>query len=144
MAGLGEAASLAGLISLAGQAIQGVSKIYAFIKAYQTIAPKAQVVAKELELLKQALSQTQITASRATIVVPELRAPIELLHAAVSSCQTRLSQISRDNEVLPLQKKTAVWKRIKVAALQDYFAAIHAQLSSEKESLLLRLSAFTW
>jgi len=60
MAGVGEAAAVAGLIALAGSTLQAACNLYMFCKSYQSVQPRLQGVSEELDRLKEALSQVQM------------------------------------------------------------------------------------
>jgi hypothetical protein len=57
MAGIGEAATIAGLLSLASQAVQAATVLYTYLKTYENIHPRISDAAQELEHLHLCLSE---------------------------------------------------------------------------------------
>ncbi|MCJ1264117.1 hypothetical protein MMC22_003988 [Lobaria immixta] len=143
MAGVGEAASIAGLITVAGQCLDLLSKLYTLVKAFQDVFPQARKLADELTLLRQCLSQIQNIASRAVNIVPDLSEPVTALFTTVSRCENTVCQIEQKIQTIHPSKKKLIWNRVKVAAARDFFTLLQAQVLSEKQDLILRLDAFS-
>ena len=144
MTGVGEAASIAGLIAAAGQCLDLLSKLYTLAKAFQDAFPQARKLTDELTLLRQCLSQIQNIASRAINIVPDLSEPVKPLFTTVSRCENTVVQIEQKIQTILLSKKKMLWNRFKIAAARDFFTLLQAQVLSEKQDLILRLDAFSW
>ena len=144
MAGVGEAASIAGLIVVAGQCLDQLSKLYSLVKAFQGAFEQARKLADELTLLRQCLSQIQNIASPAISIVPDLSEPVVALFTTVSRCQNTIAEIQQKIQTIYPSKKRLIWKRVKVAAARDFFTLVQTQVLSEKQDLILRLDAFSW
>lgn len=144
MAGVGEAASIAGLITVAGQCLDLLLKLYTLVKAFQDAFPQARKLADELTLLRQCLSQIQNIASRANNIVPDLSEPVRALFTTVSRCENTVLQIEQKIQTIHPSKKKLIWNRVKVTAARDFFTLLQAQVLSEKQDLILRLDAFSW
>ena len=144
MAGLGEAAGVAGLIGLAGQCLEQLSKLHAFTKAFQNAAPEAMKITDELMLLRQCLNQVHGLASRAVSLEPDLPDSIRALSAAVSKCHKAILDIEQKIRSIHPGEKRVAWSKFKVAMSKDYYTRLYNQLSHEKQDLMLRLDAFSW
>jgi hypothetical protein len=57
--GLGEAASIAGIIGVVGQTIQATTKLYTFCKVYRSIHKDFELVGEDVECLQYSLIQAE-------------------------------------------------------------------------------------
>src|SRR6186713_2384188 len=89
MSGLGEAASIAGLISLAGQAVQATSALYTFIQTYKHTKPKLLGIADEIAQLQRTIIDIRAIANHAA-ATPEIDGYCLRLHGKLLTCQSRI------------------------------------------------------
>ncbi|KAL9610811.1 MAG: hypothetical protein Q9167_004511 [Letrouitia subvulpina] len=143
MSGIGEAASIAGLVTIAGQCVKQISKLYSFVRDFQNVVPQTTSLFNELELLQQCLSQIQTVASRALAVNCDFSRSVDALFGAVDRCHGSIIQIEDQLRAVYPGKKNMVWNRLKVTAARDFFARFQAQISAQKLDLILRLDALS-
>lgn len=144
MAGLGEAASVAGLIALAGSTFQAVCNVYAFCKSYQSVQPKLQGVMEELGRLKETLSQVQRVASQAATPSSGSLNTIAVLQNNICECRASLEDLEGLVQQSQRRGRGTLFRTAKVAANPDHFAAIYRQLSSHRENLTIKLGLLAW
>lgn len=144
MAGIGEAASIAGLIALAGSTLQSACNLYSFCKSYQSVQPKLQGVSEEIDRLKETLSQVQIVVSHAATPLPSSFSNITALQNSICRCQTSLEDIERKIKQGQIRGRFMFLRTAKLAANPDQFAAISRQLSSHREDLMIKLESLAW
>lgn len=145
MSGIGEAASIAGLITISGQCVKQISNLYSFVREFQNVVPQTTALLDELQGFQQCLSQIESVTSRALAVHGcDLSSSVEALFSALGQSQRTITAIERElRELLPGKKKNT-WKRVKATAARDFFARFHAQVSAQKQDLLLRLDTLSW
>ncbi|KAL9045175.1 MAG: hypothetical protein Q9214_001745 [Letrouitia sp. 1 TL-2023] len=143
MSGIGEAASIAGLITITGQCVQQISKLYSFVRDFQNVVPQTTSLLHELELLQQCLSQVQTVASRALAVSRDLFRSVNALFRVVDQCQDTITQIEDQLRAVYPGKKKMLWNRFKVTVARDFFARFQAQISAQKQDLILHLDALS-
>ena len=143
MSGLGEAASIAGLISLAGQAVQATSALYTFIQTYKHTKPKLLGIADEIAQLQRTIIDIRAIANHAA-ATPEIDGYCLRLHGKLLTCQSR---IRGWKEKIHLQLKAKgrsraenFLKKIKIAADRDFLGDIRAQIIRTREEMILELS----
>lgn len=144
MSGIGEAASIAGLVAIAGQSLNISSKLFGCIKAYQSVIPQAHKLAGELNQLQDCFVQIQHITSQAIDFVPELSYHVGALLHQVSACQLTMTTMLQKLQNVDPNKRKLRWKQIKVAADGDFFIQLQAQIACEKQNLILKLEAVNW
>jgi hypothetical protein len=141
MAGVGEAASIAGLVSLAGQTVQAASTLYAFFKAYKSVHPKIQEVASALEGLLNCLSNVRRAASGAEIVYRQRKIDV---FAGIKDCYELLNDIETQLDPIRANTKGCMGKKLKIAVQKDYFTVIYQQLLLRWQNLATLVSSAEW
>jgi hypothetical protein len=141
MSVVGEVASVAGLIGLTGQTLNGCLKVYSGIISYKSVSRHARYVADDCESLTSTLSRIQDILSLAASGYDRLDQSINALFSAISKCQTTLREIESKLDAISAGKKPNRMQRLKVAALDDFFSSIQSHIVSERENLNLHLSA---
>ena len=126
-AGLGEAASIAGIVSLAFQCLEAIAATLDFCKAYNEAQADVQRALNDLELLQQVLVDVETTAAKALVPSKCPASLVAFLHKCVACCRRDL--ISWVSSIKPLQLNYAsgvpkVWKKIKIAADGKRFSSI--------------------
>jgi septation ring formation regulator EzrA len=142
MAGLGEAASIAGLISLAGQTIQATSKLYTFFQTYKTIHTQFERTGQELESLEDVLRQIERVITNATVKGSTPIDVIVTLEARVKECRDDIEKWTKKVELLGLDgaKSTKrVITKLKVTADKAYFTRVREQLCFHRSQINLSL-----
>ena len=139
MSGLGEVASIAGIISLAGQTVQTASSVYNLLKAYKRIYPRVLEIQKEIVSLQNILHGVANLNSQASL---STRNQFSSLQACVIGCRKALESLER--QLRPLEAtSTGLFKRIlkkaKLAADAEYFSTMYRQLQLCRADLSLQL-----
>ena len=126
-AGLGEVASIAGILSLAIQSLKIIDDISDFCKAYRSTDHDIQDALKDLEILRQVLIYVELT-SKTDLV--SSRCPLGL-RTVLRDCIVRCRQdlytwtASVKNLVPENASQLQIFvKRIKVAANADRFTSV--------------------
>ena len=123
MSGLGEAASIAGIIGVAGQAISSASALYTFCKTYRHVEPDIEHTTNEVERLSTVLLQLErlVPTLSAAACSP---ATIRAAEYQIGACKNDLADWSRTVDGLDL-KNARVTKRmkekLKIAADRGFF-----------------------
>ena len=144
MAGVGEAAGIAGLISLAGQSVQAASKLYAFFKAYESVHPKIQEVESALDGLLNCLGGICRVASSAKIVHGQQEAAVASVFASVRDCYELLNDIETQLDPIKASRKVSIRKKLKTAAQKDFFIAIYQQLLLRWQNIATLVNSAEW
>lgn len=144
MAVVGEVASVAGLVSLAGQAVVAASSLYSFIKAYKNVHPQIQEVALTLQALHICLSGVRRIALHANTVHGQQHPEVAEIFASVKSCSELFDQIETRLNPIRNRVKRTICKKLKIAAEDGYFPSIYQQLSMHHQRLSTLLSTATW
>jgi hypothetical protein len=144
MAGIGEAATIAGLLSLAGQAVQAATVLYTYLKAYKDIHPRISDAAQELEHLHLCLSEIWKAASLAATGASASPSSLELIFTSLDKCYECMRQVEVDLDSVKGKARKGLIKKLKIAAEKDYFLNITVQLSVRRQELLLLLSTSSW
>lgn len=144
MAGIGEAATIAGLLSLAGQAVQAATVLYTYLKAYKNVHPRIADAAAELEHLHPCLSEIWKAASLAVSGAGPPPSSLALIFASLKRCHDCMSQIESGLDSVKTKARKSLLKKLKVAAEKDYFLNISVQLSMRRQELLLILGTSSW
>lgn len=144
MAGIGEAATIAGLLNLAGQAVQVATGLYTYLKAYKDIHPRISDAAQELEQLHLCLSEIWKAASLAASGAGPPPSSLALIFASLKKCQDCMRQIESDLDSVKTKARKIRLKKLKIAAEKDYFLNISVQLSIRRQELLLLLGTSSW
>lgn len=142
MAGIGEAATIAGLISLAGQTVHAASTLYAFFKAYRSVYPRVQEIVSALDGLLNCLSNVRQAASTAEIVHGQ--GAIIDVFAAIKGCYELLENIETQIDPIKASGKGNIVKKLKLAAQKDYFTTIYQQLLLRWQNLATSIGSAEW
>lgn len=143
MSGLGEAASIAAIISIAGQAVQASSALYTFIKTYKAVGPKLLEIAEEVKRLQKTLSAIGPIASRAE-ASPGIAECCSRLQDRLATCQINIEKWG-NRLALDLKGSSRagkVFMKIKIAANRDFLGELRFQITQSREELILELSIF--
>ena len=145
MSGIGEAASIAGLITISAQCVKQISNLYSFARDFQNVLPQTTSLLNELEGIQQRLSQVGNVASKAlTANSCDVSTSVDALFRTVDQCQNAITAMERQLRVVYTGKKKMVWNRLKITAAKDFFARFQAQLAAQKQDLLLQLETLSW
>lgn len=143
MSVLGEVASIASIITIAGQAIQASSSLYTFVKTYNAVRPKLLEIAEEVTRLQKTLSAIESIASRAT-ASPEIAECCSRLRDKLAACQNNIQEW-RNRLALALKgssKVAKIFRKVKIAADRGFFGELRSQMVQTREELTLELSIF--
>lgn len=143
MSVLGEAASFAGIISIAGQAIQASSTLYTFVKTYKAVGPKLLEIAEEVVRLHKTLGAIESIVSRAS-ASPGIADCCSRLQDKLAACHINI-QKWRSRLALDLKGSSRAGRtlrKIKIAANRDFFGKLRSQIIQCREELALELSIF--
>jgi hypothetical protein len=125
---IGEVASIAGIIGLAGQTLQAACSVYNLLKAYKRVHPRVLEIQAEIARLKEALEAiARLTAGSSHPAVSELNN----LRASVLKCGTVLENLRihlQDVEVTSAGFFKKLLKKAKIAADVEYFSTISHQI----------------
>lgn len=146
-AGLGEAASIAGIISLAGQTLQAITTITAFCKAYKNVHTDIAKASTSLELLRRVLLQIETTATFSLVPSRCPPALISHLRDCVSKCREDLHVWIEWTKKVDFGNSGGlekVWKRAKVAADRSQFSRLSDGVSGHIEHLTLSCQLLNW
>lgn len=139
MAGIGEAASIAGLVSLAGQSLHGLVGLYCFVKAYENTIPESQAIPCQIDFLRDLVSRLSARSNQINngLISTEL---VDRLSKRLRGCHSTL--VAMELELLPIVAggRGSSTRRLKVAARRKYFTTMHSKLTAEQTSLSLILS----
>ncbi|KAI1618293.1 hypothetical protein EDD36DRAFT_426064 [Exophiala viscosa] len=144
MAVVGEAASIAGLAALAGQAIQAASSLYSFIKAYKNIHPTIERVASILQALHTCLSDVRRIALHADDVHGHHHPEVAEIFSSIKCCYDLFDQIEQRLDPIKSRVRRTIGKKLKIAANAGYFPSIYQQLSMQHQRLSTLLITATW
>ena len=145
--GLGEAASIAGLISLAGQTMQAITTIAAFCKAYNNVHTDIVKSATNLELLRRVLLQIEKTANFS--LAPSRCPPALMSHLrdCVSACRQDMHswlEWTKSIDISKAGRLEKIWKKIRVAADQNHFSRLSNGVSAHIENITLCFQLLNW
>ena len=138
--GIGEAASIAGIISLAGQTIQATSKLYNFVKRYQTIDSKFEQTENHIKGLRSILQQLERITSNVDAIALIPAVAITVVRARLSDCYNDMKQYSWKVELLELDEAKGVGRvlrKIKLSADNNIFKEIGKMLANHKAQIIL-------
>ena len=145
MSGIGEAASIAGLITISGQCVKQISNLYSFARDFRNVLPQTTSLLKELEGIQQCLSQVESVASKALVGSScDVSASVDALFRTVDQIQGAVRAIERQLKAIYAGKKKTVWNQLKITAAKDFFARFQAQIATHKQNLLLHLEMLSW
>jgi hypothetical protein len=142
MAGLGEAASIAGIISLAGQTLQATSTLYTFCKTYRNIHIEFEQTSKELEGLRNILQQIERFATDDTSRISLPTDAVSGLQESLSECRKDIEMWAQKVELLGIADAKGakrVLTKIKVSADKDYFKRPRERLCIHRAQIGLSL-----
>jgi hypothetical protein len=143
MAGLGEATSFAGLISLAGQAVQATSALYTFYERYKAVDVHVEQIGKELGNLRSSLRQIELlTTDESAKTLQSTDAAATLSHH-ILECRDEIESWNRKLDSINLcgaQGAKRFLRKIKVSANREYLVGIRERLRFQREQLDLSLN----
>ena len=139
MSGVSEVASIAGIVSLAGQTVQTASSVHNLLKAYKRVYPRVLEIQKKIVSLQNNLhgvASLNIQASTSTMN------QFSSLQACVTGCHKALELL--EGQLRPLKAtSTGLFKKIlkkaKHAADAEYFSTIYHQFHLCRSDLSLQL-----
>ncbi|KAH0538027.1 hypothetical protein FGG08_005339 [Glutinoglossum americanum] len=140
-AGLGEAAGIAGIISLTGQTVKATSALYIFCKSYKDVNSEIAKTNQDLKDLRDVLYQCR----RLATGMADGAAPtdtVDLLTQQITRCQADVKDWNQKFASLGLEESKGAarfLKRLRVAADRSYFSRIMDRISSHKEQIALSL-----
>jgi hypothetical protein len=128
MSVIGEVASIAGIIGLAGQTLQAASSVYSLLKAYKRVHPRVLEIQEEISRLQEVL---QAVARLKSLCPNSARSDLASLDRSVLKCGPVLERLKI--QMLPLEATSArffmkLLKKVKVAADVEYFSTISHQI----------------
>lgn len=91
-AGLGKAAAIAGIVSLAGQTVQSMSTLYTFCKTYKNVHVQFEQVGKELEDLRTFLVKVESLTTNETAGTSQHAESFAMLKSRMLSRYTSTQQ----------------------------------------------------
>ena len=144
MSVVAEAASVAGLVSLAGQAVQATSRLYAFIKAYKELSFETEALLKELAYLRDVLDGIAAVAEATSSANNDVTPAIRRLHGGLQRCRETIVEVEGNLKRVIEPPEGHVLRKMKVAARKDFFDRLRQTISSEKESLSVLVGTTTW
>lgn len=144
MSGVGEAASVAGLVALAGQTVEVAGKTYRLVRAYKNVSPQAEAVVSEVQTLSDRLRQIHRFGGDANIMAPELGIDVSPLYNAVEQCRCGLDAVGAEMEKLRATGSGHGWKKMKAVMMKDIFSGAQRQISSLKQDLMLQMDILKW
>lgn len=139
MSGIAEAASIVGIVGVAGQTIQSASALYSFCKTYRHVESDLGRISNDVERLNVILVQLErllTNLSAAAHTETSIRAAEYQIHA----CKNDLADWRQKIEGLGLKDAKAAKKikeKLKIAADKGFFTSIHARICSHSEQLTL-------
>jgi hypothetical protein len=141
-AGLGEAASILGILGVAGQAIESASTLYTFCKAYKVVNSELERMIQDIESLFNLLVEIKrlLPVLSATASSPEI---INAAQRQIQTCNVDLASWVQKIDFLNLDTAKgprAMYKKVKIVADKGYFAGIRTQLSSHREEITLLIT----
>lgn len=145
MSGIGEAASIAGLITISGQCVKQISNLYSFARDFHNVLPQTKSLLNELEGIQQCLSQVESVASKALAANScDASTSVDALFRTVDQCQGAITAMEGQLKAVYTGKKRIVLKRLRITAAKDFFARFKAQIAAQKQDLLLQLETLSW
>ena len=143
MAGLGEAASFAGLISLAGQTLQATSALYTFYERYKTVDVQVEQIGKELRNLRNSLQQIELLATDESAKTSQPTDAAATLSHHILECRDEIESWNRKLDSINLcgaQGAKRFLRKMKVSANREYLTGIRERLRFQREQLDLSLN----
>ena len=159
MEAVGAASSIAGILSLAGQTIEGIIKLRGFVKDVKSSPKIVNTFLRDVESFQDSLSQTQQLISQlpdprpATFTPPDVicEPPNAIIpNQALESLNWRLGECAKDvDEWLRVANKLnpgsatgaeAFFKKLRVAVNKDGFSEFHSQIARHQRGLGISLS----
>jgi hypothetical protein len=147
MAAVGEAATIAGLLGLAGLAVQAAAKLYTYLVDYRSIHPRVADVIQELERLHPALSEISRAANLAASGAGSPPSSLTLIFTELRSCHECINKINFDLDKVKDKTRDAPQRfleKLKLAADKDRFLKISSRLSMCRQELMLLLGTSSW
>ena len=143
MASLGEAASFAGLISLAGQAVEAISNLYTFYERYKTVDVQVEQIGKELRSLQNSLQQIELLATDESAKTSQPTDAAATLSHHILECRDEIESWNRRLDSINIrgaQGAKLFLRKIKVSANREYLVGIRERLRFQREQLDLSLN----
>jgi hypothetical protein len=138
MSVIGEAASIAGIIGLAGQAIQAASAVYNLLEAYRRVSSRVLEIQEEIASLQQILEGVATLGTQSS---ESATAQLTDLHTSVLKCQSVLEQLKMRLQPLKITSTgfKRFFKKAKLAADTEYFSTISHQIHLCRADVSLHL-----
>jgi len=146
-AGIGEAASIAGIISLAGQAVQAVTTITAFCNAYKNVHQDIVRASRDLEILRRVLLHVETTATFALLPSRCPQGLLSHLRDCISACRKDLHEWNDWSRKVNLDcagRLEKIWKKLKIAADKSHFSKLSSGVSTHIEGITLCCQLLNW
>lgn len=143
-AGIGEAASVIGILGLAGETIKASSKLYTFCKAYQSLDVQFEKISNELVGLENDIGRIEATVK---IVADDasLREQFVNLGITLTECRKCIEVWTKRIEDLDLESmkgRKAFVTKLKVVADRDYFPSIQREIRDFRGRINTALNLF--
>ena len=143
MAGLGEVASFAGLISLAGQTVQVTSALYTFYERYKTVDVQVAQIGNELRSLRNSLQQIELLATDESAQTSQPTDAAATLSHHILECRDEIKSSNQKLDSINLcgaQGAKRFLRKIRVSVNKEYLMGIRERLRFQREQLDLSLS----
>lgn len=128
MSVIGEVASIAGIVSLAGQTLQAASSVYNLLKAFKRVDPRVVEIEAEIARLKETLQDvTRLSARSPNSATGHL----SNLHTSVLKCGPILESLKLQLQPLEATSNSffrKLLKKAKIAADVEYFPTLSHQI----------------
>lgn len=141
-AGIGEAASILGILGVAGQAIESASTLYTFCKAYKEVTSELERMLTDIESLISLLVEIKrllpalSAASASPGILDAVQRQVQTCNADLATWTEKIDSLGLDTAMGP----KPMLKKVKIAADKGYFAGIRAKLSSKREEITLLIA----
>jgi len=149
---VGAVASVAGVLQLAGNALQAINVLATFVRNVKQAPEEFSAVRREITELSGVLQNILVLGPALTDALdldrnPEAKAPILTLHRAVWNCHHEMSGWSKKVQKDTAEGKarfTSFMRKLKFATLgKDDIVKLRRSIDSEKQSLTLVLAMLT-
>lgn len=146
-AGIGEAASIAGLFGLAGQTVQAASTLYRFVQAYKNVSIEIASTTEEIVRLENVLCHAQKLAADtpvSTLLSPDIVAALE---KDIGLCRSDLQKWNEEVESLKhtqISHPRKVLNKLKIASDKGFFLLIRAGISKHLKAITAILGLLDW
>jgi hypothetical protein len=145
MEALGAAASVAGILSLVGQSIDGIIKLRGFVKDVKNSPKTLGTFLHNVDSFHTSLSQIQQLLNQLPEEQPIATTQLDLqtLNWQLEACAGDIKQWLDLSRMLDLKSSSAIeafFKKLRVAANKDGFSEFHNQIARHQRGLNISLS----